>query len=52
MPSPLVLGPLGEDMVGRSSDRKIETGEEAEYAIDPERPLYLKRSDAGGGRAA
>jgi hypothetical protein len=47
--SPLALGPPGEDMVGWSSNRKIETGEEAEYAIDPKRPLYLKRSDAGEG---
>jgi hypothetical protein len=36
-------------MVGLRSDRKIETGEEAECAIDFECPQYLKRSDAGEG---
>jgi hypothetical protein len=48
-PSPPAPGPPGEDMVGSCPDRKIETGEEAECAIDPERPQYLKRSDAGEG---
>jgi hypothetical protein len=36
-------------MVGLRSDRKIETGEEAECAIDPEHSQYLKRSDAEEG---
>jgi hypothetical protein len=45
-PSPPAPRPPREDMVRWRSNRKIETGEEAEYALDPERPQHLKRSDA------
>jgi hypothetical protein len=37
-PSLPASGPPGEDMDGLSSNEKIETGEEVECAIDPERP--------------
>jgi hypothetical protein len=46
LPAP---GPPGEDIDRLSSDEKIEAGEEVECAIDPERPQYLRRSDAGEG---
>jgi hypothetical protein len=47
--SPPMLGPPREYMVRLRSDRKIETGEEAGCAFDPERPQHLKRSNAGEG---
>jgi hypothetical protein len=46
-PSPPVLGPPREDMVGLRSDGKSEAEEVVERALNPEHPRLLKRRGTG-----